>query len=88
MIKPYSMKKRSIHPYDLEKTHRFISSLNNKLYIMYLQLREQQEQGHGASDDLQKIIEEMNKQEIDLVNKRLDNEMLSRQQEILTCISY
>ena len=26
----------------------------------------------------------MNKQEIDLVNKRLDNEMLSRQQEILT----
>jgi len=46
--------------------------------------KEQQENGQGASDDLQKIIDEMNKQEIDLVNKRLDNEMLSRQQEILT----
>ena len=46
--------------------------------------KEQQEQGQGASDELQKIIDEMNKQEIDLVNKRLDNEMLSRQQEILT----
>ena len=46
--------------------------------------QEQQENGQGASDDLQKIIDEMNKQEIDLVNKRLDNEMLSRQQEILT----
>ncbi len=46
--------------------------------------KEQQEQGQGASNELQKIIDEMNKQEIDLVNKRLDNEMLSRQQEILT----
>ena len=46
--------------------------------------KEQQENGQGASDDLQKIIDEMNKQEIDLVNKRLDSEMLSRQQEILT----
>jgi len=46
--------------------------------------KEQQEQGQGASDELQQIIEEMNKQEIDLVNKRLDNEMLSRQQEIVT----
>ena len=46
--------------------------------------KEQQENGQGASDDLEKIIDEMNKQEIDLVNKRLDNEMLNRQQEILT----
>lgn len=46
--------------------------------------KEQQEQGQGASDQLQQIMEEMNKQEIDLVNKRLDNEMLMRQQEILT----
>ena len=46
--------------------------------------KEQQEQGQGASDELNQIIEEMNKQEIDLVNKRLDNEMLLRQQEILT----
>ncbi len=46
--------------------------------------KEQQEQGQGTSDELNQIIEEMNKQEIDLVNKRLDNEMLLRQQEILT----
>ena len=46
--------------------------------------KELQESGQGASDDLQKIIDEMNKQEVDLVNKRLDNEMLLRQQEILT----
>jgi hypothetical protein len=46
--------------------------------------KEQQENGQGSSDQLQKIIDEMDKQEIDLVNKRLDNEMLKRQQEILT----
>lgn len=46
--------------------------------------KQQQEQGQGASPELQKIIEEMNQQEVDLVNKRLDNEMLKRQQEILT----
>ena len=46
--------------------------------------KEQQEQGQGASDELNQIIEEMNKQEIDLVNKQLDNDMLLRQQEILT----
>ncbi len=44
----------------------------------------QQESGQGASDELQKIIDEMDKQEIDLVNKRLDNDMLMRQQEIVT----
>ncbi|MEL6122439.1 MAG: DUF4175 family protein [Bacteroidota bacterium] len=46
--------------------------------------REQQEQGQGLSGELQKIIDEMDKQEIDLVNKRLDNEMLTRQQDIMT----
>ena len=46
--------------------------------------KQRQEEGQGASDELNKIIDEMNKQEIDLVNKRLDNEMLTRQQEILT----
>ncbi len=45
--------------------------------------KQKQEQGKGdpALDQLQ---EEMNKVEIDLVNKRLNNEMLRRQQEILT----
>lgn len=46
--------------------------------------QKQQEEGQGISDQLQKIIDEMDKQEIDLVNKRLDNEMLMRQQDILT----
>lgn len=45
---------------------------------------ELQESGQGASDQLQKIIDEMDKQEVDLVNKKLDNEMLLRQQEIMT----
>lgn len=45
--------------------------------------KQKQEQGKGdkALDDL---MEEMNKTEIDLVNKRLNNETLRRQQEILT----
>ena len=46
--------------------------------------QQQQEEGKGASGQLQKIIDEMDKQEIDLVNKRLDHEMLKRQQDILT----
>jgi hypothetical protein len=46
--------------------------------------KEQQEQGGGFNDQLQQIIDEMNKQEIDLVNKRLDSEMMKRQQDILT----
>lgn len=41
------------------------------------------EQGQG-SKELEQIIEEMNKNEIDLVNKRLDGELLKRQQEITT----
>jgi hypothetical protein len=50
-------------------------------------LREQQkklqEQGKG-NKELQDLIDEMDKIEIDLVNKRLTNEMLKRQQDILT----
>ncbi|MFN8332747.1 MAG: hypothetical protein U0T81_16290 [Saprospiraceae bacterium] len=45
--------------------------------------KEKKEQGNG-SQDLQKAIEEMNKSEKDLVNKKLDNETLMRQQEIAT----
>lgn len=48
--------------------------------------KELQEEGKGGGNDLQKLIDEMNKTEIDLVNKRLDNEMLKRQQDILTCL--
>lgn len=42
-----------------------------------------QEQGQG-SKELQGLEEQMNKVETDLVNKRLTNEMLQRQEEILT----
>jgi len=42
-----------------------------------------QQQGKG-SKELQEIIDQMNKMEIDLVNKRLTNEMQKRQEEILT----
>lgn len=41
------------------------------------------EQGQG-SQELEQLIEEMNKIEIDLVNKRLDGELLKRQQNITT----
>ncbi len=41
------------------------------------------EQGKG-SDGLQELIDEMDKIETDLVNKRLNNEMLKRQQNIVT----
>ncbi len=45
--------------------------------------RENQEQGKGAGN-LQEIIDEMDKMETDLVNKRLDAELLMRQQNIET----
>ncbi len=45
--------------------------------------QEKQQQGKG-SKELQEIIDQMNKVETDLVNKRLNNETLKRQQEILT----
>lgn len=45
--------------------------------------KEKQEKGKG-SKELQQIMDEMDKVEIDLVNKRLSNETLKRQQDILT----
>ena len=45
--------------------------------------REKQEQGKG-SKELQEIIDQMDKVETDLVNKRFDNDVLKRQQDILT----
>ncbi len=43
-----------------------------------------QERGQGGDKETQDIIDQMNKIETDLVNKKLTNEMLERQQEILT----
>lgn len=45
--------------------------------------QEKKEQGKGVPE-LDQISDEMNKIEIDLVNKRLDNETLRRQQDITT----
>ncbi len=45
---------------------------------------EQKQQGKGSSGELEKLMEDMNETETELVNKRLTNEMLKRQQEILT----
>lgn len=45
--------------------------------------KEKQQQGKG-SQALDEIMKEMDKVEVDLVNKRLTNESLKRQQEILT----
>lgn len=45
--------------------------------------QEKKEQGKGMQE-LDNIADEMNKIEIDLVNKRLDNETLKRQQDITT----
>jgi len=47
--------------------------------------KELQEQGQGKqAKELGDIIDQMDKVEIDLVNKRLNNQMLQRQQQILT----
>ncbi len=45
--------------------------------------KEKQGKGQGTKE-LQEIIDQMNKMEIDLVNKQLTNEMLKRQQDIMT----
>ena len=42
---------------------------------------EKQENGQGGQE-LQEIIDQMNKIETDLVNKKLDSEMITRQQDI------
>ena len=47
-------------------------------------MKQNQEEGKGASGELQDIIDNMDKQEVDLVNKRLDNELLKRQQNIVS----
>lgn len=46
--------------------------------------REKQQSGEGGDPELQKLIDEMNKSEIDLVNKRLNNQTMKRQQDIMT----
>lgn len=47
--------------------------------------QQKQEQGKGkGGKELQDIIDQMDKVETDLVNKRLSNELLKRQQDILT----
>ena len=45
--------------------------------------KEKQEKGQG-SPELQDLIDQMDKMEIDLINKRLDNEVLKRQMDIET----
>jgi hypothetical protein len=45
--------------------------------------KEKQQQGQGAKE-LQDILDQMNKVETDLVNKKLSNETLKRQKDILT----
>ena len=45
--------------------------------------KEKQQKGQG-DEQLQEIIEQMDKVETDLVNKRLTNDMLKRQQDIMT----
>ncbi|MCC6459024.1 MAG: DUF4175 domain-containing protein [Saprospiraceae bacterium] len=56
------------------------AALRNALRQMQ---KEKQEQGKGDKA-LDEIMQEMDKIETDLVNKRLTNEMMKRQQEILT----
>jgi len=46
--------------------------------------RKLQQQGKGGSKEVQEMVDEMNKSEIELVNKRLNGELLKRQQQILT----
>ncbi|MBL7780270.1 MAG: DUF4175 domain-containing protein [Saprospiraceae bacterium] len=56
------------------------AALRNALRQMQ---KEKQEQGKG-SKALDEIMEDMNKIETDLVNKRLTNDMMKRQEQILT----
>lgn len=44
--------------------------------------REKQEQGKGEGNELQKMIDDMSRIEEDLVNKKLDAQLLKRQQDI------
>ncbi len=57
--------------------------LRNQLQKLQERLEGQQEEGE-ATDNLGKAIEEMEKNEIDLVNKRLTQQLINRQEEIMT----
>ena len=46
--------------------------------------KEQSQKGGGENNELKELMEQMNKTEIDLVNKKLSNRMIKRQQDILT----
>ncbi len=46
--------------------------------------RGKQQSGEGGDPQLQELIDQMNKTETDLVNKRLNNETMKRQQDIMT----
>ena len=48
------------------------------------EMRDEKGEDGKGSGDMQEVIDEMNKIETDLVNKRLDAELMQRQQEILT----
>lgn len=45
---------------------------------------ERQQRGEGTDPKLQELIDQMDKSEEDLVNKRLTNDMMQRQQEIMS----
>lgn len=55
-----------------------------KLRKMLQDLEEEKKQNGGGTKQAQEIIDEMNNQEKQLVNKQLNNDMLKRQQEITT----
>ncbi len=46
--------------------------------------KEKRQQGKGTNGEIQKALEDMDKVETDLVNKRLTNETLKRQEDILS----
>jgi hypothetical protein len=46
--------------------------------------KEQQQQGKGGDKEVQKMIDQMDKTETELVNKQLNNQTMKRQQDILT----
>lgn len=46
--------------------------------------QEKQENGEKGGGAIQEILDEMNKIEVDLVNKKLDNQMMLRQKEIMS----
>ena len=48
--------------------------------------KQKQEEGKGAGNSLQKMIDDMNKIEEDLVNKRLDAQLIKRQQDITSIL--